>query len=75
MLREKVRLSLADDNGHHDGAVREMLNLVEKNRSCGSMKWATAFSWPSVDAKGYNMIQGPNNRRKIADSIPIAILK
>jgi Arc/MetJ-type ribon-helix-helix transcriptional regulator len=30
-LREKERLSLADDNGHHDEAVREMLNFVEKN--------------------------------------------
>jgi hypothetical protein len=29
----------------------------------------------SVDAKGYNMIQAPNNPREIADSIPIAILK
>jgi hypothetical protein len=29
----------------------------------------------SVDAKGYNMIQAPNNPRKITDSIPIAILK
>jgi hypothetical protein len=25
--------SLADDNGHHDDAVREMLNFVEKNRT------------------------------------------
>jgi hypothetical protein len=29
-LREKER---ADDNGHHDDAVREMLNFVEKNRT------------------------------------------
>ena len=28
-LREKVRSSLADDNGHHDDAVREMLKFVE----------------------------------------------
>ena len=32
-LREKERSSLADDNGHHDDAVREMLNFVEKNRT------------------------------------------
>ena len=32
-LREKVRSSLADDNGHHDDAVREMLNYIEKNRT------------------------------------------
>ena len=32
-LREKVRSSLADDNGHHDDAVREMLNFIEKNRA------------------------------------------
>ncbi|MGA8442049.1 MAG: hypothetical protein WB762_12690 [Candidatus Sulfotelmatobacter sp.] len=29
-LREKER---ADDNGHHDDAVRERLNFVEKNRT------------------------------------------
>jgi len=29
-LREKER---ADDNGHHDDAVREMLNFIEKNRA------------------------------------------
>jgi len=29
-LREKER---ADDNGHHDDAVREMLNFIEKNRT------------------------------------------
>ena len=32
-LREKVRSSLAGDDGHHDDAVREMLNFVEKNRT------------------------------------------
>ena len=32
-LSEKVSSSLADDNGHHDYAVREMLNFVEKNRT------------------------------------------
>ena len=32
-LREKERSSLADDNGHYDDAVREMLNFVEKNRT------------------------------------------
>jgi Arc/MetJ-type ribon-helix-helix transcriptional regulator len=32
-LREKLRSSLADDNGHHDDAVREMLNFIEKNRT------------------------------------------
>ena len=32
-LREKVRSSLADDDGHQDDAVREMLNFVEKNRT------------------------------------------
>ena len=32
-LREKENSSLADDNGHHDEAVREMLNFVEKNRT------------------------------------------
>jgi hypothetical protein len=29
-LREKEGSSLADDNGHYDDAVREMLNFVEK---------------------------------------------
>ena len=29
----------------------------------------------SVDAKGHNIIQSSNDPRKIADSIPIAILK
>lgn len=32
-LREKLCSSLADDNGHHDDAVREMLNFIEKNRT------------------------------------------
>ncbi|MGA8490973.1 MAG: hypothetical protein WB711_11145 [Terriglobales bacterium] len=32
-LREKERSSPTDDNGHHDDAVREMLNFVEKNRT------------------------------------------
>ena len=33
VLREKLRSSLADDNGHHDDAVREMLDFIEKNRT------------------------------------------
>jgi len=33
-LREKESSSLAGDgNGHHEGAVREMLNFVEENRT------------------------------------------
>ncbi|MGA8437630.1 MAG: hypothetical protein WB762_35185 [Candidatus Sulfotelmatobacter sp.] len=32
-LREKLRSSLADDDGHHDDAAREMLNFIEKNRT------------------------------------------
>jgi len=33
-LREKERSSLAaDDNGHRDEAVREMLSFVDKNRT------------------------------------------
>ncbi len=33
-LQEKARSSLAgDSNGHHDDAVREMLDFVEKNRT------------------------------------------
>lgn len=33
-LQEKERSSLArDSNGHHDDAVREMLDFVEKNRT------------------------------------------
>ena len=32
-LRDKERSSLANDNGHHDDSVREMLNFVEKNRT------------------------------------------
>ena len=33
-LREKEHLSLAaDDNGHRDKAVREMLDFVENNRT------------------------------------------
>jgi Arc/MetJ-type ribon-helix-helix transcriptional regulator len=33
-LREKKHSTLAaDDNGHHDDAVREMLDFVDKNRT------------------------------------------
>ncbi len=34
VLREKERSSVAEDgNGHHEDAVREMLNFVEANRT------------------------------------------
>jgi Arc/MetJ-type ribon-helix-helix transcriptional regulator len=33
VLREELRSSLADDNEHHDHAVGEMLNFVEKNQT------------------------------------------
>jgi putative addiction module CopG family antidote len=32
-LQEQEGSSLAYDNGHHDDAVREMLNFVQKNRT------------------------------------------
>jgi len=32
-LREKERLSIADSNGRHEDAVREMLNFVQENRT------------------------------------------
>jgi hypothetical protein len=66
---QSVEIREAPEDPRHIAIICDVISKIRHGRRINRR------NPDSVDAKGYNMIQAPNNPREIADSIPIAILK
>ena len=66
---QSVEIREVPEDPRHIAIIRDVISKIRHGRRINRR------NPDRVDAKGYNMIQAPNNPRKIADSIPIAILK
>jgi hypothetical protein len=66
---QSVEIREVPEDPRHIAIICDVISKIGHGRR---INWRNP---DSIDAKGYNMIQAPNNPWKIADSIPIAILK